>query len=134
MSTRQSEDSFGCERCWPSAADAAWEARSQLRREVELIDESHFHVMILVCPECSQPFVSVFTEEIDWVEGEDPQSWTLLPTTPQEVAYLRQFGTALTEATLNALGKGRRSLRRDHPKEGDPRCFWSTGILVLPHD
>jgi len=134
MSTRQSEDSFGCGTCWPSSIDAALQARARLSCEVELIDESHFHVMILACPECSQRFISVFTEQIDWVEGEDPQSWTLLPITPQEVAFLSQLGSALTEPSLHALGQGRRSLRRDYPKDAGPRCFWSTGIPVLPHD
>lgn len=90
--------------------------------------------MILVCPKCSQRFVSVFTEQIDWVEGEDPQSWTLLPITPPEAASLSQLGSALTEPGLHALGQGRRSLRCDYPKEAGPRCFWSTGIHVLLHD
>ena len=57
----------GCERCWPSEADAAWEARRKLACAVELVDESHFHVMILACPSCEQRFLSVFTETIDWV-------------------------------------------------------------------
>jgi hypothetical protein len=56
---------FGCEHCWPSTADAAWEARGALTHVQDLIDESHFHVMILACPHCSQRFVSVFTETID---------------------------------------------------------------------
>ena len=64
---------FGCERCWPPIADAAWEARGGLTHVAELIDDSHFHVMILACPCCTQRFVSIFTETIDWEDGDDPQ-------------------------------------------------------------
>ena len=65
----------GCKRCWPSSADAAWKARDGLKLSAELIDESHFHVMILACPQCGQQFISVFTEMIDWINGDDAQYW-----------------------------------------------------------
>ncbi len=110
------EDDFGCERCWPSAADAAWGARGALTHEAELIDESHFHVMILTCSRCTQSFVSVFTEMVDWADGDDPQYWTLLPVTAAEAADVVQHGDLLTESKLDALGAGRRCLRSDHPK------------------
>ena len=125
---------FGCERCWPPSADAAWEARSQLIREVELIDESHFHVMILACLGCSQRFVSVFTETIDWADGDDPQYWMLLPITEAERSDLAQRRDSMAEAMLDGLGMGRRCLQYDHPKTSAPRCYWSTGIMVGPHD
>jgi hypothetical protein len=125
---------FGCERCWPSTADAAWEARGALIHVQDLIDESHFHVMILACPRCTQPFVSVFTETIDWQDGDDPQYWTLLPITETEAVDLVQERNSLTETKLDALGRGRRCLRRDHPKGAVPRIFWGTGISVGLHD
>ncbi len=125
---------FGCKHCWPSAAEAAWEARGTLTHVQELIDESHSHVMILACPRCTQRFVSVFTETIDWQDGDDSQYWTLLPITEREAAYLLQMGNLLTETKPDALGRGRRSLRRDYPKGALPRLFWGTGITVGPHD
>ena len=125
---------FGCERCWPSSADAAWEAREELTHVAELIDDSHFHVMILACPCCTQRFVSIFTESIDWKDGDDPQYWTLLPITEAEAVDLVRHQDSLTETKLNALGPGRRCLRRDHPKAIEPRIFWGTGISVNPHD
>jgi hypothetical protein len=125
---------FGCERCWPPAADAAWEARGALTHVAELIDESHFHVMILACPRCTQRFVSVFTETVDWGDGDDPQYWTVLPITEAEAADLIQQGDALPEAMLHALGPGRRALRLDHPKASALRIFWGTGISVGLHD
>lgn len=117
-------ESFGCERCWPPAADAAWAARAALDTEHDLLDESHFHVMIQACRSCSQRFVSIFTETVDWVDGDDPQYWTLLPVTASEAAKLTAQGGSVTEMELNALGLGRRCLRHDHPKGGPARSYW----------
>jgi hypothetical protein len=103
-------ENFGCKQCWPSTADAAWEARDRLTRAHELIKESHFHVMILACAHCRQRFVSIFTEMVDWADGEDPMYWTLLPITEKEAADLVRQKSSLTEASLNALGPGRRCL------------------------
>ena len=124
----------GCEFCWPSSADAAWEARRALTCKADLIDESHFHVMILACPACSQHFLSVFTEQVDWTDGEDPQYWVVLPITSGESASLLARSGTLTEATLSAIGPGRRSLWRDHPKRVAPSAYWGTGMSVRWHD
>jgi hypothetical protein len=125
---------FGCDRCWPADASAAWGARDGLRRVRELIDESHFIVTILTCPHCAQRYVSVFTEMIDWEGGEDPQYWTLLPISGGEAEGLIQQAASLNEVTLNALGRERRSLRRDYTKDEPPRVYWGSGILIGPHD
>jgi len=125
---------FGCEECWPRSAEAAWEATRKLSFEAELIDESHFHVVIRSCSLCSQRFISVFTETIDWADGEDPQSWTVLPITPREASELKGHGGSLTEDAINSLPYTRRSLRRDFPKNEAPRAAWSSGLLVDAHD
>lgn len=125
------EEGFGCATCCPSDPEAAWQARDRLKRTADLIDDSHFHVMILKCPACWQEFVSVFTETIDYADGEDPQYWSLLPLTKTEATALRD---RVSEAGLNALGPGRRCLRRDHPKDGEPTVYWSTGLRVGMHD
>jgi hypothetical protein len=127
-------EKFGCERCWPSEADAAQQARFTLARQADLINESHFHVMTLACPSCGQRFVSVFTETIDWDDGEDPQYWTLMPITEAEALDLDREGGAVTEATLETLGRERRCLQHDHPKGADARSSWGMGIFVGPHD
>ena len=125
---------FGCQHCWPTDAPAAWEARGRLTRLKELIDESHFIVAILLCQRCDQRYVSIFTELIDWEAGEDPQYWTLMPITETEAEGLTQQGSLLNEDSLNAIGPGRRCLRRNHPKAGPPQVFWGRGVLVGPHD
>ena len=125
---------FGCDVCWPANARSAWVARNDLTRVKELIDESHFIVAILACGRCDQQYVSMFTEMIDWNDGDDPQSWTLMPVTRPEAEHLMQQETAVNAMTLNALGRGRRSLLRDHPKGKTPRVFWGSGLVVGPHD
>ena len=125
---------FGCERCWPSDAWAAWKARDGLDHKSELIDESHFHVMILGCSACCQQYVSIFTERIDWQGGDDPQYWTLMPITDAEANDLIANRTALDEMSLNAVGRLRQSLRFDHPKGEPPNVFWGSGIFVGLHD
>ncbi len=127
-------ETFGCERCWPPVAKAAWQARGLLTTSAELIDESHFHVTIRVCPECGQRFVSVFTETIDWSEGDDPQYWTLLPVTEAEAVALVQQGDSLTETKLDEVGVGRRCLMRNRPKGEEEQVFWGTGMRIGPHD
>ena len=134
MSDQRPVEEFGCEQCWPPDADAAWKARGALTHVAELVDESHFHVMVLACPLCSQRFLSVFTETIDWVDGDDPQCWTLLPITGPEATELVQQQASLHETNLNALGPGRRSLWHDHPKGVEQRTFWSKSIRVGLHD
>ena len=134
LDSDEAKEKFGCRRCWPASAEVAWEAISLLSREVELIDESHFHIMIRSCRVCSQRFVSVFTESIDWADGEDPQYWTILPITVPEARELTGRSGSLTENDLDSLAANRQSLRHDSPKGEVPRTFWATGILVGPHD
>ena len=134
MTERMRTQEFGCDLCWPADAGAAWGARDGLSRRNELIDESHFIVTILACRRCGQRYVSIFTEVIDWADGNDPQSWTLLPITEAEAGDLIRRKVSLNEMSLNALGRDRRSLLRDHPKDGPPRVSWGSGIFVGPHD
>ncbi len=131
---RMQTQEFGCDLCWPADTWAAWAARGGLTRLEELIDESHFIVSILACPRCNQRYVSIFTETIDWEGGNDPQYWTLLPITEVEAWGLIHQGASLDEMSLNALGRERRCLRREHPKGEPPRVFWGSGIRVGPHD
>jgi len=127
------EDAFGCELCWPAEAEEAWAARLTLKQEIQIIDESHFHVMVLRCPSCSQQFLSIFTESIDWEDGEDPMYWTTLPILASEARILAQ-GNLVSENEFNSIGSDRRSLRRDFPKDFPKRTYWGIGIRVGVHD
>ncbi|HEX8242115.1 MAG TPA: hypothetical protein VF541_01420 [Longimicrobium sp.] len=125
---------FGCGRCWPASADAAHQASLGLEAALELIDESHFRVVIRRCPACMQQFLLVFGETIDWAHGEDPQYRARLPITAAEVADLFRRRGSLDETTLNALGPDRRCLRYKHGATEPPRSYWATGMSVPPHD
>ena len=124
-------ETFGCRYCWPSDAERAWKARYLLEKEVDLIDESHFHVMILACRACAQRFVSVFTEMIDWEDGDDSQSWSQIPITDEEQVRL---SARPSEAELERLGPGRRCLEHDHPTGESARTSWTNGLYVGRHD
>ncbi len=63
----------GCAHCGGADAVAAY-AASQVTRETTVIAESHLGVHIAVCA-CGQRHVTIFTERIDWVGGEDDQNW-----------------------------------------------------------
>ena len=126
---------FGCSRCWPDAPEAAWDARRQYDRAAILIDESHFIVAVLRCTACDQHFVSIFTESIDWNGGNDPQYWTVMPLTKEEVGRLASLRDRLGEADLNALPSDRRSLQRNYPADAEqPTLAWGRGIHIGPHD
>jgi len=124
---------FGCSACWPKEADDAWEAVKGLKTELELVDESHFMIKIRSCKQCSQQFISVFTETIDWKDGEDSQYWTVLPITSAEADQLSSNGRT-AEAALLGLPRERPSLCHDFPKGSGPKSYWSQGIVIGPHD
>jgi hypothetical protein len=125
---------FGCDFCWPEDAEAAWAARGELGREARLVDESHVGVSIMACPRCSQRFVSVFTETIDWADGDDPQYSTLMPLGAEEVGALASLPEGEVEAAVGKLPADRRSLHNDFPKGGPKRIYWGKGIVVGMHD
>ena len=128
------KENFGCQICWPLSADQAWEARRTLKRVAELIDESHFHVMILHCVPCKQQYLSVFSEMVDWADGEDPQYWSIVPLTEIEVQDLIALGTSIKESNLSSLANNRRCLQRDYPKGVEPTAYWKDKFWVGLHD
>lgn len=126
-------NAFGCIACWPSSAESAWEALKSMKIDVELVDESHFMIKIRSCTKCAQQYLSVFTETIDWVAGEDPQHWTVIPLTPEEAQDFISADSNV-EAKLIALPSARKSLCHDYPKGSDPASYWSKGVAIGPHD
>lgn len=130
----QKSENFGCKNCWPSDAELAWNENKQLTSEMELIDESHFHVLIRNCQKCKQLFLAVFTEVVDWADGEDPQHWLIVPLTEVEAESLRLQGQPLTESKLHTFTLQRRCLHRDYPKGAEPRIYWGDHFYIGPHD
>lgn len=123
------EFGFGCTLCFGEVAAAA---ESHRRKSVHsLIDESHFIVSIVRCEACHQQFVSIFTEFVDWVDGDDPQYRDVVPITDDEATDLVRQGAAVDLHILEALGAGRRRLVMSYPKGGARRVFWATGGLSV---
>ena len=134
MTVDNPSPNFGCPHCMPDSPEAAWKARLGFAAVANLVEESHFSVRVLACPQCAQHFVSVFCETIDWKDGDDPQFWSSLPLTADESRGLIAQGSRLSEAQLNALPKQRRCLNQDNPKGSASRSEWSYGLWVRAHD
>ena len=130
----KAQDEFGCESCWPASADAAWKGIQRLTVRNNLIDESHYMVKLQQCPACNQSFVTVFTETIDWIDGEDPQYRTVMPLREPEVTALIEADLQGLETKLRTLAPSRQSLKSDFPKGKDLMQYWSKGIVVGSHD
>jgi hypothetical protein len=122
----------GCAACTDQDAAAAFEA-SRERRVERVIDESHFDIQVTEC-RCGQRFVQVFTERIDWVNGEDPQDTLVMPISADEQARL-VADPAGAVALLERIGADRRFLVHSFPGTGKPDTWWRNGgFMVGPHD
>lgn len=122
---------FGCDTCWPDNAEQAWINHASLDITRRLVDESHYIVKLHQCPHCQQAFVSVFSERIDWIDGEDPQDRQVMPLTSDEYQVLQH---APDDQALYELAPQRQSLHWQFPKGADPRVAWSHGLHRVPHD
>ena len=77
---------------------------------------------------CEQQFLSVFSEQVDWVDGDDPQYCAVLPITEPEATDLRRQQPSLTEGTLQSFAPSRRTLQHDYPKGGPESIRWGGRI------
>ena len=129
-----SPSQFGCEQCFKADAEAVARAKTKFQMIARLVDESHFIVTIFACPHCRQHCVSIFTEQIDWSEGDDAQYVNVLPITPEESQELQKSAENLV-ARLQALGQNRAYLRDDSPTGAPRKIQWANGGLWIgPHD
>ncbi|MBL9031782.1 MAG: hypothetical protein JNM80_08750 [Phycisphaerae bacterium] len=102
-----------------------------------LIDESHFIVSTRRCPLCGRCFLSIFTETIDWADGDDPQVWTCVPLESHELDRLHAAADRepITEDHLLGLSIRRRILVRRAPKAQPESADWAVRDLTIPpHD
>ena len=125
------QQEFGCAKCWPASADNAYRVTPGLSRVTELIDDSHYIVRVVSCAACGQRFLTVFTEMIDWDDGEDPCSRRRAPLTAQEAESLSGEPSA---QQLTALVGNRKCLAFDWPKDKPRAIYWTRGLLIGPHD
>ena len=124
---------YGCGECWSSESSEAWRSVTNIPIQTYLIDESHYIVSIRVCPSCSQPYLQVTTETVDWKDGEDPIYRTIIPINDAERTELTS-SERLDANVIEGVGVGRQSLSFDWPKNQEPSTYWGTGVRVGPHD
>lgn len=124
---------IGCAACYGEDPQAAWRhCRTGLERTAELVDESHFMVSIRRCGICSQHYLWIFTEMVDWAGGEDAQHHLVVPVTVDEATALVEQGGDPDLTALGALGHDRRYLVVDWPTGArDQRITWSSGRFVI---
>ena len=88
---------------------------------------------VLPCPVAEQTLLFE-TTEAESIPRVNEWGGQPLPISATETAGLIRQRGSLTEEALNALGRGRRCLRRDYPKGAEPRIFWGRGLSVGWHD
>lgn len=121
----------GCA-CAGTDAEAALAALREAALIEEIADESHFGVDLIACGRCGRRYVRVFTELIDWQEGNDPQAWMFVPVSDEESAAVRDAGGS--HESLERLSP-RRHLRAAHSREGEKSVGWHDGgVTVGLHD
>ncbi|MEO0424700.1 MAG: hypothetical protein AAF184_20350 [Pseudomonadota bacterium] len=128
-------EAFGCEVCLPDDVEAAAACWPKVPVTHALIAESHFSVKLRRCERCAQQFVSVFTEQIDWENGEDPQRSCAMPIDELDEARLRKaHASGRLEEAVCALAPTRRSVSTDWPSGRPKRIAWTRGMTIGPHD
>ncbi len=129
MADDQEPKAFGCPLCFGEDPTAA--SNHNLETRSTLIDESHFDVALRRCPACGQQFVCIFTEFVDWADGDDPQYCDRLPLTATEADALAAQGAAVDLKQIEELGRDRRRLKMDHPKGKPRQVAWADGGLSV---
>ena len=122
--------------CVGSDSVAALHAIRKAGRIAELVDESHFTVSIRRCAQCGQHFLWIFCERIDWADGDDPQTWMVVPVSADEAQRLITANVEADEDFIREIiGNERRFLYYDIPKGAAETLAWKTRTLFIPgHD
>ena len=84
------------------------------------VDESHLSRRLVKCRECGQLYFFEFYEEIDWVDGDDPQYTTYIPVeTDEDIQTLKK-------SSQFELLQFFPRLQIDFPKEAkNPKIWWN---------
>jgi hypothetical protein len=110
-------------------AQRAW-ASLHNQHVVSLVHEVHFDIDVQRCA-CGQPWVVVFTERVDHLDGNDDQTWLAVPVTDAEVSVLTTCDRSHVPRGVAELGRDRRFLMRSNAL---PEIAWrDRGFAILPH-
>jgi hypothetical protein len=120
----------GCASCNGPDATAAW-ASLHAQHVASPVREVHFGVDVKRCT-CGQPWVVVFTERVDHLNGDDDQPWLAVPVTGAEASVLTTCPPSRVPQGVAELGRARRFLLRSNTS---PEIVWrDSGFAILPHD
>lgn len=126
----------GCARCFAGDAGLARELTNQLPVWHSLADDSHFIVSVRRCPDCSQHYLRIFIEFVDWEGGDDAQYQDTFPLTGEEAHAIAAMGQDIDPSHddlryLGSLAAGRWHLSSGWPS-GQQRPFTSLGLCPGP--
>jgi hypothetical protein len=121
--------------CQSENTETAYTTISAGTRIQHFADESHFGAYLIQCKLCDQLFLAVFCETIDWVDGDDPQTWSYTLVTEEEADQIGNLGDSIDDFAIMKLSLPGQTLWRSFPK-GEPISLkWSNGpLIVMPHD
>jgi hypothetical protein len=131
LGTNVPTEIFGCKRCGAESAEAVAEYRNQFSLVAELVERSHFGLSILECPTCNQHWIYIFTETIDWTDGDDALFLTLLPITKSESDELQAQRANVDTKRIEQIGLNRRYLQINHPTRAGKKTCWGYGPLFI---
>src|SRR5271170_7364991 len=106
---------FGCSACYGKDPEKAAENLRNCKAIADLVDGSHFSLDILSCPGCSQRYVYIWNETIDWKDGDDAQYTSVLPITNDEANELVAQGKDVRINRIEEFGRSRRYLHINCP-------------------
>jgi len=118
-----------CSRCTGADPKQMYEALLNFSG-VELIFESHFSVHVFMCSDCTQRWICVWTEIIEWEGGHDSLYTSILPVTDPEAEELIAQRNEVSMNKVEELGQSRRWLQRDYCN-GEIRVRWMDGDLRI---
>jgi|GEM_PF-881379 len=81
-------------------------------------EDSHFSRRLIKCKQCDQLYLKEFYEEIDWVDGEDPQYLTYIPVESQKEAEI------INQVDLWEFQAFSPRINRDWPKGKQKTIRW----------
>jgi len=120
-----------CDSDDPAQAEQAW------KNERSIEDESHFSAWLVQCHSCDRRALRVFTELIDWQDGDDSMASMIVPLSDDEFQAARSFQSEDDIIQLFERKSPCKFLLRIFPKgfKGQPAWEWSEGKAhILPHD
>jgi hypothetical protein len=124
---------FGCINCWSPEGNKAYKAVSSLPIEFHLIDKTIITVNIHACPCCSQRFIQITEDIVNWRDGDDATFRKFMPIIDKELDRLTSSIT-LDVRTIQSFGKDRQSLNYYWLPGIGPELYWNTGFGLIQFD